>query len=158
MFVYDRRRRMEMEEYMKRKKEITLILSTFIIDFFNAVFFRYSRYLYFLFSVIKVQKNISIYSEAYICKIIGYILGLLFYVMAIIYISFIVNDYKNNITVLMKETTFYLLLLLLFDMILYLFNLRAMIYESDAFCFVIICLLTNLVVYIKYKKNNIKIE
>ena len=141
------------------KNNMMIVYISYFLEFFSMLLFRYSKRNYLLFPE---EKTIDFYisnKEAYLCNIMGDLILLMFYILAIIYIYNMIKDIMNKQqNIYLKKSTLYLLNLLFFDSILYFFDFRAIIYESHALKFVIICLLTNLVVYIKYKKNNIKIE
>ena len=120
--------------------------------------FRNSHYLFSKSINLKIENIYYRSREAMIYFKIGNFINLTFYFLSIIYIFAIVYKIYINEFVDLKKNTIYFVVLLFFDAILFFFNFRAMLFDSSFSHFVIICLLTNLAVYIKYKKNNIKIK
>lgn len=143
---------------MKKIKEIFILYIGIFIDIFAYALLKYSKFFNGEFSFIKTQNLIFKSVELQYSYFIGFLIMLFFYVLGFVYIFIIRFKYKNNIIISLKKSTFFMIVILLFDWVLCLFNIKAMVTSSHAFRFVIICLLTNLVVYIKYKKNNIKIK
>lgn len=143
---------------MKKRNELIIIYIGYITKLVSSLMFKYFKYSNYLFPKTKVTNVVLFNREAYLSKTIGCIIILAFYILSLLYIFFIRCKYLENDLIFLKKDTFYLILLLLFDYTLYMFNIKIMIYESNALKFVIVCLLTNLIVYIKYKKNNIKIK
>lgn len=142
---------------MKEKIDLIIINVSFILELFIVISLRYSQYLCYISVYFKSEKTIY-NKEAYLNFKFIYFFMFLFYILSFIYIMAISYKYKSRIRINFKLNTMFLISFLICDFCLYLFNIKAMIYESNAFRFIIICLLTNLVVYTKYKKNNIKIE
>lgn len=143
---------------MENRNELMIIYIGYLTELVSSFLFKYFKYSNYLFPKTKVTDVVLFHREAYLSKTAGCIIILVFYILSFLYIFYIRGKYKENVLIFLKKDTFYLLLLLLFDYTLYMFNIKIMIYESNALKFIIICLLTNLVVYIKYKKNNIKIK
>lgn len=143
---------------MKNCIDKIIIQISFIIEFIINISFKYSKYLYYSYLTKRTPEFLFDKYEANISYSISYLISLIFYILIILYVLVIIKWYINNKIIDLKTNSKYLLSILIFDIMLYLFNIKAMIYESNAFRFVIIGLLTNLIVYIKYKKNNIKIE
>lgn len=143
---------------MQKNQEIFILYFGYIIELIAYICLKYAKYYKGEFSLIKVENVILKNMESKYSFLIGFIISFTFYILAMIYVAIIVYKYKNNMSISLKKNNLVLLIMLITDWLLCLLNIRAMISSSYAFRFVIICLLTNLVVYIKYKKNNIKIE
>ena len=129
-----------------------------IFELFIMTAFIYSQYRFFSNPIIRNDVNLINDVEALMCFKIAKQLIYLFYIIGFFYLVLIVKKLRNNLNINLKKNTLILFFILMFDWVLFLFDFQAMMIDSYAFRFVIICLLTNLVVYIKYKKNNIKIE
>ena len=142
---------------MKNIDSITLYIGL-IVEIIMMFLFRYLNYLYLFQPIIissgNIQKNPNIKYNRMICLN----LRLFFYILILIYIITIIHKYHNYIYINLKKNTSVLLIIVIIDFACSLFDLQILIMYSNALRFVIICLLTNLVVYIKYKKNNIKIK
>lgn len=144
---------------MKNKIDLLIINIGFALEFIAMVMLKYAQYLYFINpEEITISKRFFNNIEANTTYICGYYILLIFYSLAIMYIAFIICSYNKKHIICLKRNTIRLLILLFGDIIIYGFDFKNIIIYSFAFKFVIICLLTNLVVYIKYKKNNIKIK
>ena len=143
---------------MKNKIDLIVIYLGFTNELLIRFLFIYSQTLFDINPNLKVENIYFKSSEAIIYFNMGNYINLSFYFLSIIYIFAIVYKIYINEFVDLKKNTIYFVVLLFFDAILFFFNFRAIFFDSYAFRFVIICLLTNLVVYKKYKKNNIKIE
>lgn len=143
---------------MKNKIDLIVIYIGCINELLIRFLFRNYHYLLSKSINLKIENIYNRRNEAIVFFKIGNFINLSFYFLSIIYIFGIVYKIYINEFVDLKKNTIYLVVLLFFDAILFFFNLRAMLFDSSLSHFVIICLLTNLIVYIKYKKNNIKIE
>ena len=143
---------------MKNKIDLIVIYLGFIYELLIRFLFIYSQYLFNINPDLKVENIYFMSSEAVINLTIGYLINLSFYLLCALYMLAIFYKMKTNACINIERNTMFLVALLFFDTILFFFNFRAIFFDSYAFRFVIICLLTNLVVYIKYKKNNIKIK
>lgn len=142
---------------MRKKTDVLIIYIGFFMDIFLMIFLKYFQRLLFLQLVIKTIDNYNIYNKC-VSLFFTYTYILLFCLLAVIYIILIYRKYKKHIYIDIKRNNTVLIVLLICDLTLNLFNFKTIISYSYAFRFVVICLLTNLVVYIKYKKNNIKIK
>lgn len=143
---------------MRKQIDSFIIIISFIIELFLMIFFRYSRFLLNTMPIVITKMDLSKSKEACMGYIIACKILYIFYILCAVYVIIVYHKFKTNQRLNLKKNTFLLLLLCLCDFILYLFDIRAMIISSNAFKFVIICLITNLIVYIKYKKNNIDIK
>lgn len=143
---------------MKNKIDLMVIYIGCINELLIRLLFRNSHYLFSKSINLKIENIYYRSREAMIYFKIGNFINLTFYFLSIIYIFAIVYKIYINEFVDLKKNTIYFVVLLFFDAILFFFNFRAMLFDSSFSHFVIICLLTNLAVYIKYKKNNIKIK
>ena len=143
---------------MKNKIDLIVIYLGFIYELLIRFLFIYSQYLFNINPDLKVENIYFMSSEAVINLTIGYLINLSFYLLCALYMLAIFYKMKTNACINIERNTMFLVALLFFDTILFFFNFRAIFFDSYAFRFIIICLLTNLVVYIKYKKNNIKIK
>ena len=143
---------------MKNKIDLIVIYLGFIYELLIRFLFIYSQYLFNINPDLTVENIYFMSSEAVINLTIGYLINLSFYLLCALYMLAIFYKMKTNACINIERNTMFLVALLFFDTILFFFNFRAIFFDSYAFRFVIICLLTNLVVYIKYKKNNIKIK
>ena len=154
--VYQRNRMRK--RFLNYKIDLLIVQISLIFNLFTAALLRYIQYLYLSdMSIVSTSHNIFS-KEAYISFYFVHKSLYLFYFAGLIYIIVIVFKYCEQYLIYLKQNSFFLILILNCDIILYSFNFKAILKNSYAFRFVIICLLTNLVVYIKYKKNNIKIK
>ena len=143
---------------MKKKIDLIAIYFGFIFELTTSIIFKYIRYLNNL-SVVVVSTSHKTYNEiADLSYNITHVSLVFFYFLMAVYILSIFSKYLKQQIINFKQNNCVLLLFTICDLVLYFFNIKAMIENSYAIRFVIICLLTNLVVYIKYKKNNIKIK
>ena len=143
---------------MKNKIDLIIIFLGYLNELLILFLFKYSQILMIISPAIKMTDIFIKYRETQIIFYIGKSMTFLFYILGFIYCLDVIAMYRSNEFVEIKRNTIYLFSLLLCDYILFLFNFRAILLDSYAFRFIVICLLTNLVVYIKYKKNNIKIK
>ena len=143
---------------MKKTIDNYVIILGCFIDLIVMSILKYSQYLWYSNPIIKREGVFLKNEEAMFIYYKTLNVLLVFYVLGFIYLLIIIYKFKKNIYIDLKKNTLFLLVFLLVDAIFYFFNFRKMFRYSDALKFIIICLLTNLVVYIKYKKNNIKIE
>lgn len=143
---------------MEKKIDLIVFLLSYVNELLVLFLYKYSKYLLQLQPIFKFDNILFINDEAMINYNIGTYVERFFYFLSIVYLFDIIMKYYNNKCIEIKKNTLFILGLFFCDCFLYFFNIHAQIIESHAFRFVIICLLTNLVVYIKYKKNNIKIE
>ena len=141
---------------MKNNVDLLVIDLAIIIEVFMKLAFKYSKYFDFIYFI--NEKTIIKNYESFISFSIAIFLLIIFYLLIFAYVICILYKLKKEIKINIKKNTFFLILLFIIDCILYFFNFKTMFLNSDALLFVINCLLTNLVVYIKYKKNNIKIK
>ena len=137
---------------MKSKCDLKIIYFAFVVDFLSVLIIKYAKYINSNTYIIKTSEMI-IKSKGYdIMKYLGFMLFQSFYLLTLSYIVVIIFLYKRNLNIYLKRNTVLIIILFSFDTVLRLFNLKRIVLYSNAFRFVIICLFTNLVVYIKYKK------
>lgn len=143
---------------MRKNLDSITIYFGLLIEFLLMFLIKYSHYLNFYYLV---KKNSSIMfknSEAKICFSLAHVFALLFSLLGVLYIVIILIKITKKNIINVKKNTFYLFVIMFIDFALFLFDFKAILISSHAFRFVIICLITNLIVYIKYKKNNIDIK
>lgn len=143
---------------MNLKIDVFIIYLSYIIELFSMLILKYSQN---VLSVDSVERNTEIIlknNEASLCFYIGYAVLLIFNILTILYVLIMFYTYKKDRNINLVSNNLLLIVLLIIDFSLRFFDVKRMIRNSDSLRFVIICLLTNLVVYIKYKKNNIKIK
>ena len=144
---------------MREKMDIIIIILTYLIELFIMSFLRYSQYMYCEYEIIKLPNAIFNFCfEADFLYSISNFFNFLFFILGFTYILSVLFKIKSGYIVNLRKNNFYLLFLMINELLFYLIEIKIMIINSHVFRFVIICLLTNLVVYIKYKKNNIKIK
>lgn len=143
---------------MKDKIDIIVIYLVLVINLIMMSILKYSQLLYYKYPMIITKVNFVNYEEAKFIHNIGMVLIGSFYLLSIIYVIIIIYKLCMNYKINLRRNNISLFIVILSDYILNLFNISIMCRNSHAFRFVIICLITNLIVYIKYKKNNIDIK
>ena len=138
--------------------DIVIIYCGIMIDFFEKLIFKYSKYVDTINPAVLTSNSFLMSSEARFSYNIGCFTILFYYFLNCIYIYTIVKKCYSKQIIDLKRNTYALFMLLVCDFVLNSMEIKGVIYNHDTLIFVIICLLTNLVVYIKYKKNNIKIK
>lgn len=145
-------------DFVKMKYDQLIILLSFITELFSMIIIKYEKIIYISNPTFKIGKILLRSNEANLIYYMSYIFLHFFYLYSIIYIIIIIYYFKQNINIKLKRNSILILVLFICDLVLYFFDIERMVKYSDSLRFIIICLLTNLVVYIKYKKNNIKIK